>query len=197
MLRASRGVTLIELIIGIVVLGISLSLITSILGPLYVRSVDPWHQIRAAELGHSLMNEILGKAFDENSNRSGGPLRCDEDGGENCSCTATEVVLTFYRCTAGSNYSVFGPNGETRSQFNDVDDYHGLVQSGADISNIFGSGLADAYREYTVRVQVDYAGVEVGMGGSNEANRLVKRINVSVTTPSGDVIDFAAYKGNW
>ncbi|HEX5793700.1 MAG TPA: prepilin-type N-terminal cleavage/methylation domain-containing protein, partial [Rheinheimera sp.] len=129
MLKASRGVTLIELIVGIVVLAIALSIITAILGPLYIKSADPWHQVRAAELGHSLMNEILGKSFDENSNRSGGLLRCDEDGAENCSCTATEVVLAFYRCTAGSDYFVFGPNGETRSQFNDVDDYHGLVQN--------------------------------------------------------------------
>ena len=71
MLKPARGVTLIELIAGIVVLAISLTLITSVLGPLSIKSADPWHQVRAAELGHSLMNEILGKSFDEHSNRSG------------------------------------------------------------------------------------------------------------------------------
>ena len=65
MLRRNRGVTLIELIIGIVVLAISLSIITAVLGPLYIKSADPWHQVRAAELGQGLMNEILGKAFDK------------------------------------------------------------------------------------------------------------------------------------
>ena len=59
MLRRNRGVTLIELIIGIVVLAISLSIITAVLGPLYIKSADPWHQVRAAELGQGLMNEIL------------------------------------------------------------------------------------------------------------------------------------------
>ena len=63
--NSERGVTLIELVIGITVLAVALTLITAVLSPLFVRSTDPWHQVRAAELGHSLMNSMLAFPFDD------------------------------------------------------------------------------------------------------------------------------------
>jgi MSHA pilin protein MshD len=74
--KTTKGFTLIEIIVGIVVLGVALMVITSALGPLYQRSADPWHQVRAAELGHSLLNEIMARSFDENSDRAGGEFDC-------------------------------------------------------------------------------------------------------------------------
>lgn len=182
MLKLARGVTLIELIIGIVVLAISLSLITSVLGPLYVKSADPWHQVRAAELGHSLMNEILGKAFDENSNRSGSLLRCDEAGAPACTLEANFGA----DCANGGSSCPAGPF-ETRSQFDDVDDFNGFDLTGEQISNIFGNDprMTDIYRSYRLQVSVSYD------------NPLTKRVLIQVTTPTGAVIDFAALKGNW
>lgn len=182
MLGRQHGVTLIELIIGIVVLAISLSIITSVLGPLYVKSAEPWHQVRAAELGHSLMNEILGKAFDENSNRSGSLLRCDEAGAEPCT-----VAANFGADCANGNSSCPGGPFESRSQYDDVDDFHGLNVSGDQINNIFGNDprMADIYRSYQLQVNVSYD------------DTFTKRILIQVTTPTGAVIDFAALKGNW
>ncbi|SEB00507.1 type IV pilus modification PilV family protein [Alkalimonas amylolytica] len=174
-----RGVTLIELVIGITVLAVALTLITAVLSPLFVRSTDPWHQVRASELGHSLMNEILARAFDEQSDRSGGLLRCDE------------LALGAEPCTAEAN---FGPDGaETRLWFNDVDDFDGFGVEGADIfTNILALDLAEAYRNYRAEVRVRYAGSELGL-----SNRSVKRIDVVITTPTNSVIAFSAYKGNW
>lgn len=179
MLKRSRGFTLIELIVGIVVLAISLSIITSVLGPLFIKSADPWHQVRAAELGQSLMNEILARSFDQKSSRSGSLLRCNE-GAE----PANE-------CTPEAN---FGPDGsESRSTYNDVDDFDGFVGSGDTVlSNILDENLAASYRGYQVEVQVSYAGAEHGI-----SNNALKRIEVNVITPTGDVVQFAAYKGNW
>lgn len=182
MLRRQAGVTLLELIVGIVVLAISLTVITSVLGPLYIKSADPWHQVRAAELGHSLMNEILGKAFDENSNRSGSRLRCNETGAMAC------TVSTGFGpdCRNGSVSCPSGPY-ELRSQFDDVDDFHGLDLTGNQINNIFGDDprMADIYRSYRVRVSVGYQ------------NALTKQIVIVITTPTGADISFAALKGNW
>lgn len=182
MLSRARGVTLIELIVGIVVLGISLAVITSVLGPLAIKSADPWHQVRAAELGQSMMNEILAKAFDEHSSRSGSLLRCNETGAE--------------LCTAQSNFGPDCANGvascgsgalEPRAEFDDVDDFHNLDLSGDEIGNIFGADarLQDTYRAYRLQVQVSYD------------TALIKRIVLSITTPTGDVVEFAALKGNW
>ena len=174
-----RGVTLLELVIGITVLAVALTLITAVLSPLFVRSTDPWHQVRAAELGHSLMNEILARSFDEQSDRSGGLLRCDE------------VALGAAPCTAEAN---FGPDaGETRLSFNDVDDFHGFGAEGAAIlTNILDDALSEAYRNYSAAVTVRYAGADFGL-----AQRQVKRIELVITTPTNSSIAFSAYKGNW
>ncbi|WP_333608358.1 type IV pilus modification PilV family protein [Arsukibacterium sp.] len=173
----ARGVTLIELIAGIVVLAVALSLITSVLGPLYIKSADPWHQVRAAELGHSLMNEILARSFDEQSSRSGSLLRCNESSANVCTPVAN-----------------FGPDGsESRLSFNDVDDFDGFIGSGDTVlSNILDENLAASYRAYQVAVQVRYAGAEHGFSNGD-----VKRIVVTVITPTGAQIQFSGYKGNW
>jgi MSHA pilin protein MshD len=170
MLKQVHGVTLIELIAGIVMLGISLSLITAVLGPMAIKSADPWHQVRAAELGQSLINEILAKSFDEHSSRSGSLLRCNENGAPACTLATS-----------------FGPESETRSQYDDVDDFHNLDLTGDEISNIFGNDvrLQQVYRAFRVQVQVSYD------------SALAKRIVVYITTPGGDSIEFAAIKGNW
>lgn len=170
MLTRARGVTLIELIVGIVVLAVSLTMLTAVLGPMTIQSTDPWHQVRAAELGQSLMNEILAKSFDEQSSRSGSKLRCNESPAPACTLAAN-----------------FGPEGETRSQFDDVDDFHNLDVSGNDINNIFGNDarLQDIYLSYRLQVQVSYD------------SALAKRILISITTPGGDIVEFAAIKGNW
>ncbi|WKE66024.1 prepilin-type N-terminal cleavage/methylation domain-containing protein [Gallaecimonas kandeliae] len=176
-----RGVTLIELVIGMLVLGIAIVLITSSLLPLGQRSVDPWHQVRAAELGQSLMNEILGKRFDENS-PLGGQKRCDESGAPAC----TDVAA-------------LGPDGgEGRSDYDDVDDYNGLDLTGDAITNILDQQLLSQYRQYRIQVAVGYDGNHNGV--LNEAGaeeRLAKRITVTVTTPGGQAIVFSAYRGNW
>ena len=79
-----KGFTLIELILGMVVLAIVMTIITGLLAPQARQSADPVVQIRATELGQALMNEVLGKSFDENSDRSPPWNRCGENG---VSCT--------------------------------------------------------------------------------------------------------------
>ena len=49
-----KGFTLIEMVIGIVVFSIALTLFTSLIVPQVIRSVDPIFQVRASELGQVL-----------------------------------------------------------------------------------------------------------------------------------------------
>ncbi len=178
--RKQQGVTLVELVVGITVLAIALTLITSILSPLFVRSTDPWHQVRAAELGQSLLNEILALSFDENSNRSGGLLRCAEAGAPACTPVGQ-----------------FGPDGsETRLSYNDVDDFHGFVGSAGELSSLLGEELASVYLNYQVMVTVSYPAPEQ-VGGISLPAFSAKRITVAVTTPTGSTLQFSAYRGNW
>ncbi|MGI5310592.1 type IV pilus modification PilV family protein [Rheinheimera sp. WS51] len=182
--KLQQGVTLIELIIGIVVLAISLTLVTSVLGPLFIKSTDPWHQVRATELGQSLMNEILARSFDENSSRSGSLLRCNEAGA--------------LACTSQAN---FGPDGsETRLQFDDVDDFIAVNSLADALAYIDDAGEREKYyRNYQVSVAVRYAtaaDLSLSSGAAIGAEQL-KVITLTVTTPNGEPIQFSALKGNW
>lgn len=178
------GFTLIETIIGIVVFSISLALVINLIVPADEQSADNVHQIKAAELGQGMLDEILGRAFDNNSDMVGSIWRCDEKdevGKPNRS-----------KCT-----DVAGPEGSEvgrRSLFNDVDDYHGFTLKKGSTDNDLHSG----YDNFTIDVEVFYDGDTLGLTGhSIDDNRLAKRITVKVTTPLKTAITFAGYKSNF
>ena len=174
------GFTLIELVIGIVVFSIALTLYTSLVVPQAIRSVDPIFQVRAAELGQALINEITSKSFDEKSDRTGSATLCD----------ATT-------CTGTSN---LGPDGsESRTSFNDVDDYHGLNVSDGNIKNslnettiLNGSNL---YQGFSLNVSVVYDAAMDGTADTVVGN--TKLITVTVTTPNDEDIIFSSFRSNY
>lgn len=179
--KPSLGFTLIEVVFGIVLLSISFSVLTNLIFPLATQSADQLHQIRAAELGQSMLNEISAKAFDENSDMAGGQTRCGEVGASNCS-------------------SVMGnEEGDNRALFNDVDDYNGLSVSGSSIENSLGESLGDVYQGFSINVTVcndkNYDGV--CNDNSNANNKTAKLINVVVATPLDFQISFSTYKANY
>jgi len=169
--KKDQGFTLIELIVGIVVIAIVTLVVTTGLGQLFRQSVDPWQQVRATEIGQSLMNEIMARRFDENSNVGNQYVRCSEGSG---SCT------TPAPCPSDGST----PNAEEaqRSQYDDVDDYNGLKLTGAELS---GSS-PNLYNGFEALVCV-----------SEKAANELKRITVTVTTPQDESIEFSAIKGNW
>ena len=173
--RIQQGFTLIELIVGIVVLSISLAIVSTLIAPAEEKSADNVLQIKASELGQSMMNDITSRAFDHNSDMSGGLVRCGEpaDGSNDCTAEAD-----------------FGPEtGETsRSQYNDVDDFDEFE----DLVNSTGADLDGGYSEFIIHVSVIYAGADLGL-----ANDLAKRITVTVTTPLGTAIEFTSHKANF
>ena len=188
------GFTLVELIIGIVVMAISFAMITSFVMPTTVQSANQIHQIRAAELGQSMLNEILAKSFDENSDHAGGVIRCGQTtpvAGAPCS-TATAL----------------GSDGETRELYNDVDDYictdPSSTSACADVTNSLGDiSLVNLYRNYRITVNVIYDGDYNGVADTGIAN--AKLITVTVYLPAGastpvedrEQITFASYKVNF
>lgn len=181
------GFTLLELIVGVVVLGIALLMISSILGPMYIRSAEPWQQVRAAELGHSLMNEIMARSFDENSSRGATLLRCGETV---AGVSAGNCLATIPACPASGMSAA--TEEASRDLYDDVDDFHCFRGDGAAISNILNQSLADSYLNFQVEVSVSYAGADLGL-----TNQSVKRVDIRVVLPSGETIPFSSYKGNW
>jgi len=169
-LKQQQGFTLIELIVGIVVLSISLAIVSTLIAPAEEKSADNILQIKASELGQSLMNDITSRAFDHNSDMSGGLVRCGE-AGTTCSITLGPE-----------------PGEATRSQYNDVDDFNGFTEK----VNSTDDALDGGYNQFEISVTVIYAGTDLGL-----VNNLAKRITVTVTTPLGTPIEFTSHKANF
>ncbi|WP_153913855.1 type II secretion system protein [Shewanella sp. TC10] len=165
------GFTLIELVIGMLVLSIAIVMLTSMLLPQADRAVETLSRVRSAELAHSVMNEIWGKRYDENTNSNGGIPACN----------STAPINPGVSCTDSGD---LGDDGENRNDFNDVDDYHGLNIN----SNMLDSTqtYADVYLGYQMQVEVEYL--------NGQAQKL---ITIDVTTPSNEVITYQAVRSNY
>lgn len=188
--RINSGFTLIETVVGIVVLAISFSVITTLIYPIVEQSADQLHQVKAAELGQSMLNEIQNKAFDENSDKTGGIIRCAE--------------ISASACTL--NNSLGSDTGESRINYDDVDDYDGLsFDFEADpieyIENSQGQSLGDLYLGYSLDVSVcndgDYDGVCSDKIAGNTDTSTAKLITVTIRTPTGFDIQFSTYRANF
>lgn len=161
LLSHQAGVSLVEMVITIVVISIALTASLSSFSFLSGRSSDALVHARMVDLAQMYLDEILPKHFDDDTGPGGIPAY---PGG----CRIQD-------------------DGENRQQYDDVDDYHGLVEAPA----FADQSLGDAYRGFSVSIQVscdDSVGASVG--GS-------KRIEVTITGPGNKTAIFAAYKANF
>ncbi|WP_445777852.1 type IV pilus modification PilV family protein [Shewanella sp.] len=163
------GFTLIELVIGMLVIAVGIVMLTSMLFPQADRAAATLQRVRSAELAHSVMNEIWGKRYDQNTNANGGVPACNAPAGLSCSAA-----------------SLLGNDGENRDAFNDVDDYQGLSEA----SNMLNSSqtYAQAYPGFKLSVTVSY------LDATTQAEKL---ITVDVTTPANEVITYQAVRSNY
>ena len=175
-----RGFTLVELVVGIVVLAVAMMIMNTMLISQSKDALEPLYRLRASQLGQSIMQNILTRAYDESSDHNGGLYRCGE----------IWPVLTppaLVDCTVVANY---GPDGGIEASppfFNDVDDFitAGFVPA-VDYGDVLGGDLASQYTNYAVNIEV-----VIVVADNN------KRVSVVIRTPSGEEIRFSALKGNY
>ncbi|MGL6513681.1 MSHA fimbrial minor subunit MshD [Aeromonas hydrophila] len=181
-----RGFTLIELIVGIVLLAVALTGILGLLINQAPQAVDPVQQVRAAQLAQRLASEIQQTSFDEQSDHNGGRYRCGE----------VVAGVTIPACSTH-----YGPDGEaTPYMFNDVDDFD-TAGSWKDASFYTQSGgiiASDEYRNYQVKIAVSPVDFSDGTFKSCASPCSVgKRIDLQVRLPDESVLDFSFYRGNY
>ncbi|MGL5326154.1 MAG: type IV pilus modification PilV family protein [Aeromonas sp.] len=181
-----RGFTLIELIVGIVLLAVALTGILGLLINQAPQAVDPVQQVRAAQLAQRLASEILQKSFDEQSDHNGGRYRCGEQ----------VAGVTISPCSTS-----YGPDGESASYaYNDVDDFD-TAGNWVDASwfTQTSSGIgSDEYRNYRVKIAVSGTDFSDGTFKSCATPCSVgKRVLLQVKLPDGSVLDFSFYRGNY
>ena len=179
-----RGFTLIELIVGIVLLAVALTGILGFLINQAPQAVDPVQQVRAAQLAQRLSGEMLQKSFDEQSDHNGGRYRWGE----------TVSGVTIPACS-----SSYGPDGEPAPYaYNDVDDFDtaGNWVDANQFTQTNAKGVSDEeYRHYHVRIAVtpDTLFGSTGPG----AESIGKRVALTVRLPDESELAFALYRGNY
>ncbi|MGY3941923.1 prepilin-type N-terminal cleavage/methylation domain-containing protein [Aeromonas tecta] len=201
--NAGRGFTLIEFIVGIVLLAVALTGILGLLVNQAPKVVDPVQQVRAAQLAQRILSEVLQKSFDERSDHNGGRFRCGE--------TAGTPAVTYPACTDSASY---GPDsGETRPyQFNDVDDYQTSAICAKGLASCDGSWVpanyfsaqsgssldVSEYRQFGIRIRVSGADLTKDpLPACSGTCSTGKRIELWVRLPDRSEVAFALYRGNY
>ena len=187
------GITLIELVVTIVILGVALVSLSGVIGGGASRNSDITVQIRATALAQAYLDEILGKRYDENTGNGGIPP-----------CQATGPPPR--RCTLEAS---LGAEESTRAGLDDVDDYHGMDQGDGQTLPLQDAqgNTRTGYENFRVRVVVRYINVGVGgeeailnsvPGAALDDNFDAKLVTVTVSDRSNtEGWDFSVYKSNF
>ncbi|WP_052190316.1 type IV pilus modification PilV family protein [Vibrio sp. ZOR0018] len=182
--NAPRGFTLIEMIIVITVTAIAMTGITAALYPRSQQSAEQVLAVKAAELGRAVMDEVMGRAFDEKSGPNGGLPECLLSGTVEEMCTAHDAL---------------GKDSEASiNQYNDVDDF--ITAQPRPIEDVLGTLLdTTSYRGFTAAINVFYEQDSGGQLSGVNANQRThyKRVSVVIIDPKGNRYPFAAIKGNF
>lgn len=172
--RAVRGLTLIELVMFIVIVGVGLAGILGVLDLTAARSADPVVRKQALAIAESLLEEIERMPF----------TYCDPDDAN--AATATSEAA----CTTAESMTAPGPEaGESRysttDPFDNVNDYHGFSMSGiTDLAGNAVSGLS----AYSASVTVTSGGLGVSPASD------VALIAVTVSGPGNESVTLHAYR---
>lgn len=170
----TNGFTLVELITAIVLMAIAFVSLSITMSYSAGRSADGMWQVKTVELSDAYFDEILAMRFDENSAQGGVPA---------CSISTTA-------CSVGAAFD----DGETRAEFDDVDDYDGLDETPPRDVN---DGVRAGYAGYRVEIDVTYpTAAQVtayGLDDTTDAKVIIARIH----PPGRDPVTFSAYRGNF
>lgn len=178
------GFTLMEMVIVIVVTAIAITGVTTALFSRGKQSTDQIAAVKASELGRAVLDEILGRQFDENSGPNGGLPEC--------TITAAEGE----QCTIPNKLGADG--GETlKSEYNDVDDFKGYDGPVEDVLDI---ELDESYRGYRVSIDVMYEQDSAGVMSVIESEDTIthyKRVMIIIFDRQNNRYPFAATRGNY
>ncbi|WP_354624159.1 prepilin-type N-terminal cleavage/methylation domain-containing protein [Psychromonas sp. MME2] len=191
-----RGFTLVELVIGMVVLAIAMLSMNTMLTSQSKDALEPLYRLRAAQLGQSILQDILARSFDQNSDPNGGYFRCGEiwRNGDLWydANSKTWVDISPQQAVPCTNPADYGPDSgedpDNHSHYNDVDDFIEVnFVSVVNYGDALDQPYATEYTNYLVKIAVTPYINSTAM----------KLIEVTIRTPSGEEILFSALKGNY
>ena len=183
-IRACRGVTLIELVVFIVIVGVAIDGVFAAFNTMTAASADPQVRKQVLAIAESLMEEVALMPF----------TWCDPDDPAAPSATGTGSCATTETGATTAGQATTAEPGETRystaTPFDNVNDYHRfLMTSGIqDIANNTISGLGS----YSADLRVTQAGL--ASGGDAIAATEALLISITVTGPGGVSTTLEGYR---
>lgn len=173
-LTRPRGLSLIELLVFIVVVGVAVTGVLSVFSMNARASVDPAIRKQALAIAESLLDEVLSKPY----------TYCDPD-------DANADTATSAAGCAATPETALGPEaGETRysnvTPFDNVNDYDGFSMNPIrDITDTAVTGLG----AYTATVQVQPAGAFNGLPAGETL-----LVTVTVSAPGNQTVALSGYR---
>jgi MSHA pilin protein MshD len=129
MCTRQRGLTLIELIVFIVIVGVALAGVLTVLTHTARHSADPMVRKQALAIAEAILEEVMLQPF----------TWCDPDD------PAAPTATGYGGCATAEN-NLAAEGGEARGSFDNVNDYNGLATT----TNISGGGAAPYNATVTV-----------------------------------------------
>lgn len=178
--RGQAGLTLVELIITIVVLGIAAVAVLQSLGVLVLRNVDPMLRSQSRLLAEAMINEIQTRAFFD---------------------PAVDPTLDPSNIPTSICPTQTIPPDADRNAWNDICDYNSY-DSGSAGPRFRDGNVIPGLSGYQVQVTVDASvSSALTLGGdlSNQAGCVpqLARITVTVTDPRGQPLKLDAYRTSY
>jgi MSHA pilin protein MshD len=161
--RRAGGVSLIELVVFIVIVGIGMAGIFAVFNVMTAGSADPQVRKQVLAIAESLLDEVMLMPF----------TYCDPDDANAATATSATVGAGTTNCASAAEVAATAvgdpstadalPAAETRysagAPFDNVNDYHGFSMSGIrDLGNVAVAGLEG----YTANITVTQAGLGPG-----------------------------------
>lgn len=170
----TSGFSLVEMIVTILIISIATVGISSSLAFGLKHQSDGIWRTKAVALADAYFEEIAAKRYDENTPNGGLPA---------CSPTTTN-------CSSVANFD----DGETRENFDDVDDYNGVSDMPPQDAN---GNPRTGYNNYRVSVDVAYASAAqvaaLGLATASDA----KVVTIRVTPPGQQDMEFTLLRSNY
>ena len=183
------GVTLVELVVFIVIMGVALAGVLKVLEVTSRNSADPLIRKQALSIAESLLMEIQQQPF----------TFCDpEDANASSANSHTDCATQTQDTDPSGSGAMTGPFPNTESRYSNTDpfdnvaDYGGFTMPNAQCAGICIPGdttpLTDL-EAYSASVTINRAGSVLGL-----SNDSVLRINVSVTGPANTLVTLSGYR---
>jgi len=195
--RRAPGVTLVELVVFIVIVGVALAGLFAAFNTITAASADPQVRKQVLAIAESLMDEVALLPFTfcdpDDANAATATSATVGAGPTNCA-TAAEVaaVLTTDPATNEAGETRYGASPDT--PFDNVNDYHGFsLPAPPGIKGIADNAIA-GLGGYAASITVTQAGLATGVPIDAIAAAAALRISVTVTGPSGVTTTLEGYR---